>query len=110
MDTHINNQYNTCFWALRKSGLSSSVAQAALKGTLADAKNEMLFSRFGINYNSLPVRFRKGSVILWGCEQVKVKLRADGYPVMRARREPLVVHEDIIGDAFWERHPEILAD
>jgi len=26
-------------------------------------KNEILFTRFGINYNSLPEMFRKGSIV-----------------------------------------------
>ena len=28
-------------------------------------KNELLFSEFGINYNSLPELYRKGTVLLW---------------------------------------------
>lgn len=34
-----------------------------LQGTFSDDKNEILFSRFGINYNNEPEMFRKGSVI-----------------------------------------------
>ncbi len=30
-DTHINNQYNTCFWALVGAGRSPQEAQAELK-------------------------------------------------------------------------------
>ena len=30
-----------------------------LQGTQTDFKNELLYSTFGINYNSLPERFRK---------------------------------------------------
>ncbi|KAJ2926951.1 hypothetical protein H1R20_g10127, partial [Candolleomyces eurysporus] len=48
-DTHINNLYNTTFWAL---------------GTFAKDKHEILFSRFKINYNQLDARFRKGSVLV----------------------------------------------
>lgn len=33
------------------------------KGTLAADKNEVLFSRFGINYNNEPEIFRKGSLL-----------------------------------------------
>jgi tRNA(His) guanylyltransferase len=33
-------------------------------------KHEMLFSRFGINYNSLPERYRKGTVLV--CEEVRL--------------------------------------
>lgn len=58
-DCHINNQYNTPFWELVKSGTPPPEAQAALAGTNAGLKNELLFSRFGINYNDLPQQFRK---------------------------------------------------
>lgn len=35
----------------------------ALKGTMSGDKNELLFSRFGINYNDTPRRFRKGTTL-----------------------------------------------
>lgn len=64
VDVHVNNQYNTCFWNLVKSGMSKQEAQQTLAGTLSDFKNELLFSRFGINYNSLPEMYKKGSVLI----------------------------------------------
>jgi tRNA(His) guanylyltransferase len=109
VDTHVNNQYNTCFWALRHAGASAADAQAALRGTLADAKNELLFARFGTNYNELPARFRKGSVVVWVARDEVVKAHGDGGDVVRTRRRPEVQHVDIIGDAFWAEHPEVLA-
>ncbi|KAJ6334160.1 hypothetical protein OIU78_011129 [Salix suchowensis] len=63
VDCHINNQYNTCFWMLVKSGKSKSEAQRALKGTQAQEKKEML-AWFGIDdYNALPAMFRQGSSV-----------------------------------------------
>jgi len=64
VDCHINNLYNTCFWSIVKSGKSKEEAEEQLKGTLSNQKNELLFSQFGINYNTEPQIFRKGSVIL----------------------------------------------
>ncbi|GIM11702.1 hypothetical protein Vretimale_15132, partial [Volvox reticuliferus] len=58
-DTHINNQYNTCFWALVNSGKTPAEAQATLKGTQTAFKNELLFQNFGINYAHLPEQFKK---------------------------------------------------
>ena len=84
-------QYNTCFWALVKSGKTATEAHEQLRvrrgaaaahrvrgctcagpllvaqhapnrptqGTLSDYKNELLFSQFGLNYNTVPERFRK---------------------------------------------------
>lgn len=78
---HINNLYNTTFWALvQKGDMGTTEAEEALKvlrpvsllrgicatiiqGTVASQKNEMLFSRFGINYNDEPEQFKKGSVL-----------------------------------------------
>ncbi|KAL3899288.1 MAG: hypothetical protein SGCHY_002147, partial [Lobulomycetales sp.] len=71
-DCHINNLYNTCFWALvQEDSDSGSVSKAerkrlaklALDGTDSAQKNELLFSRFGINYSHIEESFRKGSVI-----------------------------------------------
>ncbi|KAF8376724.1 hypothetical protein HHK36_031608 [Tetracentron sinense] len=60
-DCHINNQHNTCFWMLVKSGKSKREAQDILKGTQKEEKNELLFQQFGINYKKLPDMFRQGS-------------------------------------------------
>ncbi|CDW89535.1 trna guanylyltransferase [Stylonychia lemnae] len=63
VDCHINNQYNTCFWTIvQKGGLSTEQAQKRLKGTLTKDKNEILFSEFGINYNTIDEIFKRGSI------------------------------------------------
>ncbi|XP_061422991.1 probable tRNA(His) guanylyltransferase isoform X2 [Lethenteron reissneri] len=65
-DCHINNLYNTVFWALvQNGGLTTTQAQERLKLTVAADKNEILFSEFGINYNKEPLQFRKGTTIIW---------------------------------------------
>lgn len=45
------------------AGESKQDAQVALKGTSSGDKNELLFSRFGINYNEVPQRYRKGTTL-----------------------------------------------
>ncbi|GMH40928.1 hypothetical protein BSKO_08832 [Bryopsis sp. KO-2023] len=107
-DTHVNNQYNTCFWALVKSGKTPKESQEILKGTQKDFKNELLFSQFGINYTDLPEQFKKGSVLIWGTESFLSKHMEDGSPIYRDRRIPTVHHVDIIKNKFWKEHPEIL--
>ncbi|OAX85429.1 hypothetical protein ACJ72_00200 [Emergomyces africanus] len=63
-DCHINNLYNTTFWnMILRGGMSNTEAEKALQGTVSGDKNEILFSKFGINYNNEPEMFRKGSVI-----------------------------------------------
>ena len=65
-DCHINNLYNTAYWALRhRLGLSAAQAHARLDGTDSAAKNDLLFASFAINYNHQPAAHRKGSIIIW---------------------------------------------
>ncbi|KAJ4504948.1 tRNA-His guanylyltransferase [Exophiala dermatitidis] len=64
VDCHINNLYNTTFWALvQQGGMSPTAAEEFLKGTVSSDKNEILWSRFAINYNNELEMFRKGSVV-----------------------------------------------
>jgi tRNA(His) guanylyltransferase len=69
-DCHINNLYNTTFWALVKSGLTVTEAHQRLKGSTSAVKNEILWE-FGINYNTLPEVFKKGSVLCKGTWEVE---------------------------------------
>ena len=45
------------------TGVPKQDAQVALKGTTSGDKNELPFSRFNINYNDTPRRFRKGTTL-----------------------------------------------
>ncbi|CAI0556153.1 unnamed protein product [Linum tenue] len=95
VDCHINNQYNTCFWMLVKSGKSRSEAQQILKGTQSQEKMELLANNFGIDYNAIGEKLRLGSSAFWeeetGCSKIVVQ------------------HCNIIDGGFWEAHPYILA-
>lgn len=96
VDTHVNNLYNTVFWALvQQGGKSTTEAHAALKGTVSATKHEILFQQFQINYNDISSRFKKGTVVVAGPPKAK-----EGYEVL---------HCDIIGDEFWDERPHILA-
>ncbi|XP_035898434.1 probable tRNA(His) guanylyltransferase [Anopheles stephensi] len=97
-DVHVNNLYNTTFWNLVASGLSNSDAEKRLQGTLASDKNEILFSQFGINYNNEPLIYRKGTILL------------PKSVCIAGKKQKLIVpiFDDLIGDAFWVKHPEIL--
>ncbi|XP_063683721.1 uncharacterized protein LOC134818207 [Bolinopsis microptera] len=99
-DCHINNLYNTCFWALVQDGnLSNSEAEKRLKGTFSADKNEILFAKFGVNYNELSEIYRKGSTIIWNENKSE-----DG----RKRKVLKLLTCDIIGDSFWEDHASYL--
>ena len=127
-DCHINNLYNTTFWNMvLKDGMSTMEAERELKGTVASDKNEILFTRFGINYNNEMAMFRKGTVVYRAYDDEDATVHvleqsADGKKVAdrmsktqvekekkRKRKAKIAVeHADIIGDAFWGARPYIL--
>ena len=75
-------------------------AEAILKDTDSAAKNELLFTKFGINYNALDPMFRKGSVI-YRCSKDVAEIGRNGEAITRKRKVLTIVHDDIIGDAFF---------
>ncbi|XP_042139808.1 putative tRNA(His) guanylyltransferase isoform X3 [Peromyscus maniculatus bairdii] len=118
-DCHINNLYNTVFWALiQQSGLTPVQAQERLKGTVTADKNEILFSEFHINYNDEPQMYRKGTVLVWQkvdevkTQEIRLPEEMEGkkMTITRTRTRPLPLYCDLIGDAFWKEHPDILEE
>lgn len=144
VDVHVNCQYNTCYWMLYREEIGSAGdgeeveedarvgrrVQGMLKGTTTCDKNEIMFQR-GVNYNNLPLMWRKGSVCVWveegdettgahgakeenGENRVAVgdaEVGGRGGTAKRKKKRTLqVLHEDIIKDAFWARHPCVLGD
>ncbi|KAI4126730.1 MAG: hypothetical protein LQ338_003594 [Usnochroma carphineum] len=129
VDCHINNLYNTTFWALvQKGGMGTMEAEELLKGTLAADKNEILFSRFGINYNNEPEQSRKGSVVYrdYGAittkapdksiagpqesEVAKTEGKREKEKKRRGKAEVTVQFTDIIRDEFWDARPWLFPD
>ncbi|MCJ1386374.1 tRNA-His guanylyltransferase [Xylographa soralifera] len=129
VDCHINNLYNTTFWALvGKSGIPPTQAEEELKGTLAANKNEILFTRYGINYNQEPEIFKKGSFVYRSFEVLDTpdtgddldacgpvtsgpasKTQKEKEKKKRAKTSILVEHLDLIKDDFWQRRPWLLS-
>lgn len=102
-DVHINNLYNTTFWNLvQRDGKTNNEAEAFLRGTFSSDKNEILFSRFGINYNNELAMFRKGTILL----RKKVILPLNNGEKLKTLIVPYNV--DMIKDDFWREHPEVL--
>ncbi|KAH8679865.1 tRNAHis guanylyltransferase-like protein Thg1 [Tricladium varicosporioides] len=132
VDCHINNLYNTTFWALiQKGGMDAKDAEKELAGSVAADKNEILFSRFGINYNNEPEIYKKGSVVFRDYELVEPgsvtevidedsaktveglqlsKTQEEKDKKRRAKARITVQHVDIIKDEFWERRPWLLSN
>lgn len=114
VDCHINNLYNTSFWSLiEKCGMTGQEAENYLLGTVASDKNEILFSKCGINYNNEPEIFKKGTIIVR--EYSELALPADPSErqkqrINKARKKAQIntLHVDIIKDHFWEERPWLL--
>jgi len=132
---HINNLYNTTFWAMvQKGGIDTTAAEGELKGTVSSDKNEILFSRYDINYNNEPEIFKKGSVVFREYElqerqgtasvhyqeemssdmahadsSTLSKTQMDKLRKAKVKGKVVVEHLDVIRDDFWERRPWILS-
>jgi tRNA(His) guanylyltransferase len=117
-DCHINNLYNTTFWALVLKGHKTpQEAEKILCGTVASTKNEILFSQFGINYNNEPEMFKKGTILIRDLESESTRSPSHDPGVQLSERqqqraakryskaEIQQLHVDIIGDAFWKARP-----
>ncbi|KAF9247670.1 hypothetical protein DTO027I6_9137 [Penicillium roqueforti] len=129
VDCHINNLYNTTFWTMvLQGGMSNTDAEQELKGTVSADKNEILFKRFGINYNNELEIYKKGTVLYRQYELEEPKptkspageeslvveskqSRSQQDKIRKLRRKAQVVvdHVDIIKDEFWEKRPWILS-
>ncbi|ODM98825.1 putative tRNA(His) guanylyltransferase [Orchesella cincta] len=117
-DCHINNLYNTTFWALvQQGGMNNNDAQQRLSGTLSGDKHEILFSQFGINYNNEPEIYRKGTVMVKKARPPKISRKA--YIKLKQERENsgedeedviMEMYCDIIGDKFWVDYPHLLGN
>ena len=96
VDCHINNLYNICFWNLVKDGMSTKESMETLKNTLSSDKNEILFSKFKINYNNEPEVFRKGTTIIRSKTSPSLNISS------LTSKSLYIYHGDLIKDSFWE--------
>lgn len=108
VDCHINNLYNTCFWALVQNGnYSKANAENKLKNTLSSDKNEILFTEFGINYNNEPPICKKGTIQIRKTYQEIISGPNSNIDAEtnRTRCKVVELHVDMITDQFWLDHP-----
>ncbi len=79
-----------------------------LQGSFSKDKNEILFTQFNINYNNIEPVYRKGSTIIRQKTEVTSISPRNGEQVKRIKLVPTAVYDDIIGEKFWNDHPELL--
>ncbi len=65
MDSHRNCISTYTFWKLVQDGVSKSKVQKMMDGKDDSWKNDLLFERFGINYNNVSDWEKKGNMIYW---------------------------------------------
>ncbi|KAF6226463.1 hypothetical protein HO133_009329 [Letharia lupina] len=129
VDCHINNLYNTTFWALvQNGGMDATQAEERLKGTMASEKNEILFCEFKMNYNNEADMFKKGSIIYRDCDTSSSDSQEAHAPAVfnseqsemsktakkkerrrRAQASITIEHTDIIRNEFWDQRPWLLS-
>ncbi|KAI7872994.1 Thg1 C terminal domain-containing protein [Spinellus fusiger] len=109
-DCHINNLYNTTFWAIVHGGKTETESEEILRGTFSKDKHEILFSQYNINYNTIENIYKKGSTILRKKTQVTSISPNTHQPVERTKLVPCVLNDDIIGQTFWDTYPHLLKD
>lgn len=111
VDCHINNLHNTCYWSLINCGTSPVDAQQQLGKMLAADKNELLFSKFKINYNNLPELLRKGTFIYRKQfkkseeKQIDEFIEGDDGGINKGL---IIENIDIIPDKFWNDNSYLL--
>ena len=101
VDCHINNLYNTTFWALVLMGnLTKEQANNRLKGTYAKDKHEILFKDYMINYNSIEEVYKKGTIIFKEIikkkisSKVNVKKKEQIVDDIKIKIEELVIEDE----------------
>ncbi|CAF4757963.1 unnamed protein product [Pieris macdunnoughi] len=100
-DVHINNLYNTAFWALVLQGKLSPVeAEKRLCGTVSADKNEILFKEFNINYNKEQEIFKRGTILL--------KLQVQSDIIKKIVTAITDIHEDMLKENFWLKYENLL--
>ncbi|KAK0533920.1 tRNA-His guanylyltransferase [Tilletia horrida] len=125
VDTHINNLYNTTFWALiQQGGMTEHQANEELRHTISAQKHEILYARFQINYDRLPQMYRKGTTLVWesmppspsaasssqaqeGPSMISPKPARRDAAAAKPRKVLRTLHVDIIGDSFWTQPAEL---
>lgn len=132
VDCHINNLYNTTFYALTRdyvkyltvsesgdairvttekletsgTGLTPQAAEKRLIGSVSADKNEILFAEFGINYNNELEQFKKGTLLTLKMKDENGSQKKEKVSKSSYDRklEFNLWTLDVINGDFWETH------
>jgi len=98
-DAHRCALNSSCYWLLRKEGMSKGQATSELKEKDVAWKNEMLFKR-GINFNELPIWQRRGTGLYWEAYEKDAQNPITGEKLIAKRRRIKVDEEIPAGDDY----------
>jgi len=86
-DAHRNALNAHCYWALRELGESMQGATSQVSGLSLSEKNELLFSKKGVNFNDLPLWQRRGIGFYWQSVEKEAINPKTGEAVTATRRQ-----------------------
>lgn len=82
--------------------MTEQEAESILKDTISSQKNEMLFTKYGVNYNKISEVYRKGTVLYREKVLVSSISKNNGQEIDRMKNTITIGSCDIIGDEFWK--------
>ena len=89
-----------CYWALRKSGLSATRATKLLLEKNRSNKQELLFQKFGMNFNDVPSWQKRGVGLVWEKFNKRGFNPQTGKPTLVTRRRIRICDELPVRDKY----------
>lgn len=100
-DAERNALSSWCYWSLRNAGNDAVSSTQAIHGMSKAAKHELLFTKFGINFNTLPVWQRRGTGFLWQDREV-AGFNPISQKTVLAKRRRVETIDMPIGDVYGD--------
>ena len=108
-DAHRNALNAHCYWVLRGEDLSVEGATKRLLGLSVAEKNELLFSRAGINFNDLPLWQKRGIGLYWETYEKAAQNPKSGEELTTTRRRLVTDLELPMRDAYSSFVEDLIA-
>jgi len=101
-DAHRNALNGYCYWKLRQDGESKRKATRTLEGKGVAFKNNLLFERFGLNFNDVPKWQKRGVGVLWETYTKEGHNPITGETVEATRKRLITMEELPLGEFYGE--------
>lgn len=107
-DAHRNALNAHCYWALREEGATVDEATNSLNGLSVAMKNELLFTKRGLNFNDLPNWQKRGIGIYWTDYQKTGRNPVTGVETTASRKRLHVDFDLPMKDSYSQFVAEII--